>query len=63
MARNAQRVESLALRSANARRRDWLARKAEAEKAGDRVAASEAGRFVAEYEDLIAELERLASDG
>jgi len=54
---------TLALRSARARRDDWLERQRSAETVGDHVLANEAAKFVAEYEDLIADLERKAAGG
>lgn len=58
MARSPARVESLPLRAAYARRRYWHACLAAA--SGDEDEARIAARFVAEYEDLIAELETAA---
>jgi hypothetical protein len=50
-------TDSLSLGAAYAGRRDWQTRLAAAEAAGDEAAAREAARFVAEYDDFIAELE------
>jgi phage shock protein A len=49
--------DSLALRSAYARHRHWVERLASAKSIGNEELAREAARFVAEYEDFIAELE------
>ena len=60
MARSPARVESLPLRAAYARRRHWDECLAAAQASGDDDEARIAARFVAEYEDLIAELESAA---
>ena len=55
--RSDSRKDSLALRAAYARRRDWTKKLTAAEGSGDEALAREAAKFVAEYEGLIAELE------
>ena len=50
-------VQHRRLRAAYARRNHWFERLSTARLAGDDVAAEEAKRFIAEYEELIAELE------
>ena len=57
MPRRSDRKDSLALRAAYARRRDWMQKLSAAESAGNEALAGEAKKFVAEYEGLIAELE------
>ena len=52
-----EKAGTLALRSAIARRNHWLARERTAQTAGNEEHAREAARFVAEYEEFIAELE------
>ena len=61
MSRSNDRKDSLALRAAYARKRDWTEKLAVAEKAGDEAAAREAAKFVAEYEGLIADLANQSS--
>ena len=58
MPRSDTRKESLALRAAYARRRDWMGKLSAAESAGDEALVLEAKKFVAEYEGLIADLEK-----
>ena len=52
-----EKAGKLALRSAMARRDHWLARERAAQNASNEEHAREAARFVAEYEEFIAELE------
>jgi hypothetical protein len=58
-----RRRDSLALRSAYARRRAWQARLEEAESVDDANGMREAVKFIAEYDALIAELEKQAGAG
>ena len=58
MPRRNDRKESLALRAAYARRRDWMEKLSAAKSAGDESLALEAKKFVVEYEGLIADLEK-----
>ena len=57
MPRRSDRKDSLALRAAWARRRDWTEKLAAAKITGDEALALEAAKFIAEYEGFIAELE------
>lgn len=57
-----RRRDSLALRSAYARLQAWQSRLAEAESVDNEAGMREAANFIAEYEDFVAELERLAAD-
>jgi hypothetical protein len=61
MARDEERRhDSLPLRSAYARRREWVERLAAAQGVGNEELAQQAARYVAEWEELIAELEKKA---
>jgi hypothetical protein len=55
--------DSLALRSAYARRRHWIDRLASARSVGDAELIREAAKFIAEYDDLIAEIEKQEKGG